>query len=433
MGTELETGTIINTSFGEEYTVVKKLGEGGQGYVYMVEKPGVQKALKWYKNKVINEDFCKHIKKNVISGAPSDGFIWPLDTVDGGIEKKEFGYIMELKPDGYYDMEDYLANVVQCKSFKRVVDVALGIANSLRVLHNEGFSYQDLNDGNFFIELQGGKVLICDNDNVAINGETTGVLGKPRYMAPEIVRREKMPNRYSDYYSLALIIYRLLTKGHPLEGKRTTKGTLTPNLQLLFYGTDPIFIFDPEDDRNRPDPVIHKEQIDIWNCLPQYMKDIFSRAFSKTGLMKPNKRPSEVEWIDALVRFRSNIVRCKCGNEVFVNETGEAICDICSEKVDIPFWIELPEYRLPGVKDSRLYRCQTCVTDPNKALDPVSRVLAAKDDSGKLGIKNMCSNSWNALTSKGIEREVEPGTVVPLKEGIEFYINGITVKIKGGK
>ena len=29
-------------------------------------------------------------------------------------------------------------------------------------------SYQDLNDGNFFIDPQTGKVLICDNDNVAV-------------------------------------------------------------------------------------------------------------------------------------------------------------------------------------------------------------------------------------------------------------------------
>ena len=31
-----------------------------------------------------------------------------------------------------------------------------------------GYSYQDLNDGNFFINPQSGDVLICDNDNVAL-------------------------------------------------------------------------------------------------------------------------------------------------------------------------------------------------------------------------------------------------------------------------
>lgn len=38
------------------------------------------------------------------------------------------------------------------------------------MLHRHGYSYQDLNDGNFFINPESGDVLICDNDNVMPQG-----------------------------------------------------------------------------------------------------------------------------------------------------------------------------------------------------------------------------------------------------------------------
>jgi DNA-binding helix-hairpin-helix protein with protein kinase domain len=41
-----------------------------------------------------------------------------------------------------------------------MVNAALNITAGFRALHNKGYSYQDLNDGNFFINPQNGNVLI---------------------------------------------------------------------------------------------------------------------------------------------------------------------------------------------------------------------------------------------------------------------------------
>lgn len=431
MNTELSFGTTIKTTYGEEWTIQDKLGEGGQGYVYRIEKNGVKKALKWYKPRAINEEFKEHIRMSIMNGTPSNGFIWPTDIVESG--ETGFGYIMELKPENYCDMTDILCQNRKFTSFRRVVDAAMHIVSEMRVLHNKGYSYQDLNDGNFFIDPVRGRILVCDNDNVTINGKSTGVLGKPRYMAPEIVRGNNMPDICSDRFSMALIIFRLITLGHPLEGIRSTGEMLTPDLQMVLYGTDPVFIFDPEDTRNRPDPEIHQNEIAIWSCLPQYMKDIFIKAFGKSGLMQPIHRPTEVEWIDALVRFRSDIVSCSCGSEVFVQEDGKAVCDCCGRLISIPNWLELPEYRIPGTRDSRIYQCQTCITDVEDALEPIGRVIMAKGQPEKLGIRNMSSNQWDAITSKGKQRSVQPNEVIPLKDGIQFTVNESTIHIRGGK
>ena len=427
MDNGLKPGTVIHTFFGEEWVIKKLIGSGGQGSVYLVENGRSQKALKWYWPRAVNRTFYEHIKKSVVDGAPAKAFIWPQDTTE--YTGNTFGYIMDLRPDGYYDMTDFLLTNVRFVSFRRAVDAAMNIVFNMRILHIKGYCYQDLNDGNFFISPQTGKVLICDNDNVAPNGVSTGVFGKPRYMAPEIVLRKSMPNIYSDRFSLALIIFRLLTLNHPLEGKRAVGKTLTPEKQKKLYGDQPLFMFDPEDDRNKPDPAEHKNAVFVWRCLPGFMKDIFIRAFGKTGLEHPNMRPTEAEWIDALVRFRSSILKCDCGNEVFVDEM-KPVCDECGKEIDVPFRIKLPEYTMPAGFDSRIYRCQTCITDADRTLDPVARVIRAQNDEKKLGIKNMSAEEWTAVTTKGKKRIVPPRGVIPLKDGICFESNGTTLYIE---
>ena len=61
-------------------------------------------------------------------------------------------------------------------------------------------SYQDLNDGNFFIDVSNGDILICDNDNVTPDGmkNAGNIGGKPGYMAPEIVCGKSHPNSLTD-------------------------------------------------------------------------------------------------------------------------------------------------------------------------------------------------------------------------------------------
>lgn len=57
---QLEPGTQIATKSGTKLSIIKFLGEGGQGSVYEVDYGGVRKALKWYR---ILEEIQKHLEK----------------------------------------------------------------------------------------------------------------------------------------------------------------------------------------------------------------------------------------------------------------------------------------------------------------------------------------------------------------------------------
>ena len=340
---------------------------------------------------------------------------------------------MDLRPEGYYEVSEYMLTHVRFKSFKVAIDAALHIVSAYRNLHNIGYSYQDLNDGNFFINPENGKVLICDNDNVAPEGTDTGVLGKPRYMAPEIVLRKSMPNSLSDRFSMSVIIFLLLCLTHPLEGRRSLAEVMPPELQEKLYGSQALFIMDPDDDSNRPHPLIHKNMAAFWPELPDYMRELFIEAFSQKSLHEPKNRPKELDWIKCLVRFRSEIVKCKCGNEVFTQGGKTRNCERCKNPLNIPFILEFNDYSMPGIVGSRVYRCQVGTCNADKALNPIGAIIANKNNPELLALGNLSDKSWNAVTPSGKAKRVAPKELVPIKDGISITVHDMTINIKENK
>lgn len=421
----LKSGFNINTYNGKTVEVVKYLGGGGQGDVYEINYGGERKALKWYRNLGSSpNDFYKNIKNNVEKGSPEQGlskdaFLWPLDLTEW--HNNTFGYIMDLRPQGYYDLTKFLIpGSVKFVSWKVAVDACIEIVTAFRYLHKKGYSYQDLNDGNFFINPKTGSVRIADNDNVAPSGTNTGILGKPRFMAPEIVRNENMPNADSDKYSLSLILFMILCGGHPLEGESGTPFVLTTKVSEQIYGTKPIFVYDPDNAANRPIPGLHNNVILLWKLIPKYMKEIFLKAFSSESLLEHKNRVTELEWIKALVRFRSDIIYCDCGNEVFTENAHNTKCDNCGKDIIIKNSIKLKNYNVPAIAGSRIYATQVMTTNQDKALEPVAIVVGKKDNPNMLGIRNLSNLTWDCTTSTGAARTLKNGETAPIKAGIKF-------------
>lgn len=88
-----------------------------------------------------------------------------------------------------------------------------------------------------------GDLLICDNDNIAPYGTNTGILGKCRYMAPEIVRKEKQPDAQSDRFSLAVILFLLFFNNHPLEGALVANcPCMTENMKKILWDIPFVYL-----------------------------------------------------------------------------------------------------------------------------------------------------------------------------------------------
>ena len=297
---ELQIGTQVKLLNGGACRIKKELGRGGQGIVYLVDYNGKDYALKWYIVKY-DDVFYDNLKQNISKGAPSASFLWPealTEYIDGS-----FGYLMRVRPSGYEEIGAFMLAKARFASVDALLNACLQICTGFQQLHLKGLSYQDMNDGNFFINPQSGDVLICDNDNVAPNGTNLGILGKPGYMAPEIVERESMPNLYTDYFSLSVILFILIYVDRPFVGEWVnTCKLMVEEYEKILFGKSCVFIMDPQDKRNRPVPGVHKNVIRRWPLFPKELQNAFIQTFSKDAIMNPSKRIMDKTWQNILIQ-----------------------------------------------------------------------------------------------------------------------------------
>lgn len=417
-----KVGDTVKMKYGDEAKILAELGAGGQGTVYKVSYKGEEAALKWYHKGVFGDNaqkFYANLEKNILKKAPTDDFLWPRAITD--VRDGMFGYIMDLRPEGYYELTNFFVGSksqkqVRFKSFSAIAEAAITIAKAFKELHSSGYSYQDINNGNFFINPDNGKVLICDNDNVSQYGENFGIRGKQRYMAPEIVIGGD-PDKNSDKFSMAVILFRLLFINHPLEGKRSTPPCMTKDLERRYYGKEPIFVYDPNDDRNRPIPGTDKNLQLFWSVYPSYLKELFIKAFSKDAMMKKECRILEWKWLDAFIKFKASIVICPhCKRETFITKQDVNTCIECKKDIVVHNFIQFSKGSIPLYPNSKIMLWQVG-TYPN-GIDTVLGVVVEHPNIPNMyGIKNLTNISWRVNLPNGTQKPLAPGAVVPIKPG----------------
>ena len=419
---EFQKGQRIRTASGGELEVIQKLGEGGQGIVYKVNYNGKQLALKWYfGNKLSNADkFYRNIQNNIKQGAPTSAFLWPLEITE--YFEGSFGYLMELRPSEYKDFSLFLLAKVHFANIEAIINTALCITNGFRELHNKGYSYQDLNDGNFFVNPKTGDVLICDNDNVAPYGENLGIAGKCRYMAPEVVMGKKRPDSHTDRFSLAVVLYMLLFLNHPLGGKRTMCPCLTEELERKFYGSDPVFVWDSTNDSNRPVRGVHTNEIKLWPLYPEFVRKTFEKAFSHEVMVgnDTTHRVIEKEWQEVFTTLRDLMVKCSCGSETFIDPSKQACqCINCGKSIERPLILKVKKYHAALTPGKKLYACHVQY-DSDDFKEARGEVIASRNNPALLGLRNDSDSTWEAILPNGTSKGYPNGQVIKLGKGIKI-------------
>jgi DNA-binding helix-hairpin-helix protein with protein kinase domain len=424
----LQQGQTVETEpSGLTCVVETMLGAGTQGQVYRVVVAGSPFALKWYLPASATSKQRAALHVLIRSGAPNDRFLWPMEVASApGAEG--FGYLMRLRDGRYKGFADLMTRRAE-PTFRALATACLELAHSYLQLHNKGLCYRDISFGNVFFDPQTGDVLICDNDNVTVNGTTdAAVAGTQRFMAPEVVRGEACPSTQTDLFSLAVLLFYMLMVHHPLEGKKelAIKCLDAPAMNKL-YGSDPLFIFDPRNLSNAPVPGYHDNAIAFWAIYPQFLRDLFTVSFTD-GIRDPqNGRIRESQWRAAMVRLRDAIIYCSgCGVENFYDADAlraaqTTHCWACQQKPQLPPRIRIGKDVIVALnKDTRLYPHHVDGAKPYDFSRPVAEVTRHPRDPGIWGLKNLSDGKWVCTTGNGANREVERGRSVALASGTKI-------------
>lgn len=428
-----KSGDKISLKDGKEITVKRFIGQGGQGCVYEAEMDAKSYALKWYLSeylkKIDQKKFYQNLCENIESGPPSNEFLWPMAISE--YERNSFGYIMELRPNRFSSFTSILNAKAKIKSLRTQLVAAKNICSAFQSLHSKGYSYQDINDGNFFVDVNTGDVLICDNDNVAPCGVWMGMGGKDRYMAPEVVLGKKRAGMESDLFSLAVVLYMLFFISHPLEGRLLHScPCLTTRFIRRFYAEKPVFVLDPNDQSNRPVKGIDNNILTLWPCYPKKLQDLFIRSFT-SGLNDAGFRVRESEWIDCIDALYDSITVCPvCGGEQFYTKSNDDKttfkCEDCGNNIRKPFLFvreHTEKTLIPGV----LLKTNNIGENGDGV---AGEVIESTKHPGLWGIKNLSDIEWKASFSNGKTQEAGKNEVIPLFKDTVIKIGEENIKIE---
>jgi len=422
------TGMSFRTVRGGRTGVLRELiGEGGQGAVYSGELGDTCFAIKWYHPSYadVDEGLRARLSRAIAQGAPNNAFLWPIDLVeiDG---QPSFGYLMRLRDADYAGMRGLIARPPARLEPSLAIRalICLNLAQSFLELHAQGFCYQDVNFGNVFFRPATGDILICDNDNVDVDGALASVYGTRKFMAPEIVRREAMPSTKSDLFSMAVLFFYVFHAWHPLDGKvEGAIDVMDAAAESRLYGTAPVFLFDPSDPSNGPLAGMHEPISARWNGLTRALRELFIRAFT-VGLHNPGSRVQEAEWRAAFAALANATFPCPaCGFEHAIEAAADMspgcrpVCACCGSALAPPAALSIGRVQICLVKDCVI---PLHVLAPDHAFD-MSCIGAAIGEHparpGVLGMHNSSGVTWQLRLNDSTEVAVPPGSTMRLLNG----------------
>ena len=393
-------------------TVGERLGEGGQGVVHAVTIGGAGYAVKWYRYAAASGELRKSIAALVERGRPHRDFIWPIDLVVSD-ELSGFGYVMPRLEPRFSSFAQLVSRSDQ-PPFRVVSAIGRRLVTAFEALHSAGLCYRDISFGNLWVDAEASEVAIIDNDNVGIDGGEVFVWGTLRFMAPEVVRREAAPSSLTDLHSLAVFLFYLFIHGHPLEGVRTDESyswadsshRSETDLALRHFGTEPVFIFDPDDHSNPPRP---GDPVSVWwRLYPRFFRAVFERAFT-CGLRDPSGlgRVAEGVWRRALVRLADCVSVCPCQASVFFDPDDPGLrCWNCNQVPPRP-----QQFELPG---GTIVLSQGATITPhhlnrNRDHDTVIGVVENHPSRpGELVLRNVSTKSWTMTPDGESAKRVDP-------------------------
>jgi serine/threonine-protein kinase len=213
----------LSAAVADRYRILNELGQGGMATVYLAEdlrhdRKVALKVLKPELAAVIGaERFIVEIKTTAALQHPH---ILPL--FDSGSADGFLYYVMP-----YIQGETLRAKLDRETQFSvdEALRIAIDVAGALDYAHRHGVIHRDIKPEN--ILMHDGRPMVADFGialalSAAAGGrmtETGMSLGTPHYMSPEQATAEKELTGRSDVYSLASVLYEMLTGEPPHMGK----------------------------------------------------------------------------------------------------------------------------------------------------------------------------------------------------------------------
>lgn len=201
------------------------LGKGSFGSVYKTEKDGNFFAIKIFQTELLKNEYKKFLDREVKS--------LQKITHPNVVKFHESGTYSDQGFEYFYIVMDFvegrkLTDYVGGINEDTAIEFINSIIDTLDSVHSQGILHRDLKPDNIMINASGTPILldfglskIIDYTSIVQTGEHVGTF---YYMSPEQITDSKNIDARSDYFSVGVILYQLLTGVMPFDA---------PNLPAL--------------------------------------------------------------------------------------------------------------------------------------------------------------------------------------------------------
>ena len=208
------------------YRILRHLGRGGMGEVYLAEDPALQRkvAIKLMNVQLATNDMMRErfVHEARSMAALNHEHIVSIFHI-GHHERTPYIVMPRLKGTDLGRWIHAGNRLTPLQLLRIVKQTALALA----VAHDEKLIHRDVKPSNIWLESPKGQVKLmdfglCRSLDEIVNLTAPGiVVGTPMYVAPECVEGEA--DERSDLYSLGVVMYESLTGIQPFAGKTLTE------------------------------------------------------------------------------------------------------------------------------------------------------------------------------------------------------------------
>lgn len=399
---------------------VKALWDGKLAYAKLFDKEEIQNLAP------DPEKFKNNIKSKVDSSPLFPWLVWPLDYFEGA--DGTFVYVSDLISDEYIPLTEYMDGSPKLKKWSVMYTAALELVWIFHTLHVNKYYFLNMTNEDVWIDVNTGQVMITGAEWLG-DQKTGGYLkssGDPVLIHPLCYFGKKAPDQITDQYLLSVLLFEVLCQHHPLIGHEAARWPVLKDAhRKKIYGTDPVFIFDPENESNRPVKGVHLRVSGFWNRCPDCIKKKFYCVFLHSAMNDSNKvEVSEAMWYEVLNDVRSSLFTDSAGTENILTESAgrklkgqESHKEI--EKIAPLSWKieeggrERSFLLIPG---NKIYAGQL---DFHELSDPIKTVgeIARGENANLCYILNKTQEQWEAYY-KDIQFLTKPGGMLLVKAGM---------------
>ncbi len=220
---DFSKGTMVS-----HYRLIKKIGAGGMGEVYLAEDSKLKRqvALKFLfvdpiNNSAIRQQFIKEAQAAARLQHPN------IITVHEVNEYKGTPYISMAYIEGQTLGESLNLKTL---SFEEIINIGIQIGSGLTAAHEKGITHRDLKPGNIMLD-HSGTIKILDFGLATLSDTTTTneidstvtsspfankIAGTILYMAPEQLIGQEI-SHLVDVFAFGVILYEMITSQHPFS------------------------------------------------------------------------------------------------------------------------------------------------------------------------------------------------------------------------